>query len=64
MGRRGGSNGAPWGQMILAFLSPLIGLALCQAANNRESENAPYLRIATLVGFALYLVLFGLYFLL
>ena len=60
MGRRGGSGGAPWGQMILAFLIPLIGLVLCQAANDREPESAPYLRMATVAGFALYVVLFGL----
>lgn len=62
--RSGGSGAAPWGHMALAFLIPLVGLALCQAANDRAPEKAPYIRAATLVGFVLYLVILGIRFLL
>jgi len=50
----GNNGGTPWKQMILSFLIPLVGLAFCQAANDRAPEQAPYIRAATLAGFALY----------
>ncbi|MCI8422437.1 MAG: hypothetical protein HFF50_02730 [Lawsonibacter sp.] len=59
----GGSGTSPWGRVALAFLIPLIGLALCEAANDRDPENAPYIRAATLAGFVLYLAAFGIRFL-
>lgn len=61
MARRGDS-GLPWVQMILSFLIPIIGLVFCQAANDRAPEKAPGIRAATLAGFVLYLVVFGIRF--
>lgn len=61
MARNDGS-GLPWGQMILSFLIPLIGLALCRAANDRDPEKAPGIRAATLAGCVLYLAVFGIRF--
>lgn len=60
MAGNNGDSKVPWGHMALAFLIPLIGLALCQAANDRAPEYAPYIRAATLAGFVLYLAVFGL----
>ncbi len=64
MARHSGSSdaGVSWWKLVLSFLIPLVGLAFCQSANDRESEQAPYFRAATLAGFVLYLVVFGICF--